>query len=198
MQQFEQILDYWFGHVEETIVPSQQRAKLWFGVEESIDIEISEKFSKDFDLAINGHFYEWLEEPRGQLALIIIYDQFSRHFHRGDKRAFAHDQMAISICLAGIEREYDHKLSLIERVFYYFPLLHAEDLSLQQQSVFLYKSLVDLALPETQGVFDGFLEFAVHHYEVVKRFGRFPQRNEWMGRESSPEELIYLTEFLQD
>ncbi len=194
-ERYEDILTYWFGHVEDTIVPSKQRARIWFGNDDEIDQEIREKFSLDYTHAITGHFHECLDHPRGQLALILMFDQFSRHLHRGTKDAFSHDQQAISVCITGIQKEFDHKLSLIERVFYYFPLLHAEDLSLQQQSVFVYKSLLDLALPETRGVYESFLEFSAHHYEVIKRYGRFPQRNRWLGRESTTEEVIYLKEY---
>src|SRR3990167_415207 len=198
MQRYDEILAYWFGHVEETIVPSKERARIWFSTEHEVDAEIRDLFKQDFEMAVNGQCFKWLEEPRGQLALILIYDQFARHFYRGQAQAFVYDQMAVSICLSGIEREHDHQLSLIERVYYYFPLLHAEDLALQQQSIFMYRSIVDLSLQETRGVFESFLEFAEHHYEVIRRFGRFPQRNEWLKRQSTAEELIYLTEYVQD
>jgi len=96
--------------------------------------------------------------------------------------------------LEGIESESDHSLSLIERVFYYFPLLHSEKLIYQTQSVLAYQTLSDLAFSETRVIFDSFLKFANHHHSIIQRFGRFPQRNGTLKRKSTKAELVYLKE----
>jgi uncharacterized protein (DUF924 family) len=88
----------------------------------------------------------------------------------------------------------DHSLSLIERVFYYFPLLHSESIVHQEQSVRAYRTLVNLAFLETRVIFDSFLKFANHHYSIIARFGRFPQRNDALHRESSKAEIAFLKE----
>lgn len=92
-------------------------------------------------------------------------------------------------------KEYDHTLSLIERVFFYFPLMHSENLEMQATAVRAYQILVNLAFPETRGIFESFLDYAVRHYEVIKRFGRFPQRNEIIGRPSTAEEQEFMKTF---
>lgn len=188
------ILKFWFGRVEETIVPTEHRARIWFGEDEVTDQEIRSRFTGDLDAAISGQLVTWEESPRGQLALIITLDQFSRHVFRGTPQAFMQDPKALTICLSGIRDEFDHSLSLIERVFYYFPLLHSEKMTYQEQSVRAYRTLVDLAFSETRVIFGSFLKFANHHYSIIQRFGRFPQRNKALGRESSKAELIYLKE----
>lgn len=188
------ILGYWFGHVEDTIVPSEKRARIWFGENPEIDLDISQQFAKDLELAIAGEYSTWEEDPRGQLALIITLDQFSRHIHRGSSRAYAQDNYALSVCTRGMEMELDHNLSLIERVFYYFPLLHSEDLIYQESSIRAFEILVELALPETKVIYESFFKFANHHYSIVRRFDRFPQRNAILGRKSTSEEEKYLTE----
>ena len=34
--------------------------------------------------------------------------------------------------------------------------------------------------------------FAKHHRDIIKRFGRFPHRNEILGRTSTADEIEYL------
>lgn len=197
MDRYEEILKFWFGHVEQTIVPSETRARIWFGDSPEVDNDIKQKFSQDLDHAIQGHHVEWEKHPRGQLALIIMLDQFSRHIFRETSKAFAQDDYALSICVQGMSKDEDHHLSLIERVFYYFPLLHSEHVTNQEKSIRAYQQLVELAFPETQIIYESFFKFATHHYNIVHRFGRFPQRNVLLGRESTPEETQYLKE-MQD
>lgn len=194
MERIDEILKFWFGRVEETIVPSENRARIWFGESPDVDAEIKEKFSDDLERAVDGKCTDWETDPRGQLALIIVLDQFSRHIHRDTPQAFAQDNYALGICTKGMEKQDDHSLSLIERVFYYFPLLHSEEIDFQEKSIRAYQMLVELAFPETQVIYESFFKFANHHYGIVRRFGRFPQRNAILGRESTDEEIKYIKE----
>lgn len=192
MNRAEEILEYWFGHVEETIQPSEHRTEIWFGDKKEIDDQISEKFVVDLHKATATQYSEWEKEPRGTLALIILLDQLSRHIYRDTPRAFAQDQKALDLCLYGIQHEFDHALSLIERVFFYIPLMHSENIEMQATAIRAYQILVNLAFPETRSIYENFLNYAVKHYEVIKQFGRFPHRNEILGRSSTNEELDYL------
>jgi len=194
MERVEEILKFWFGRVEDTIVPSENRARIWFGESDEIDNEIKSRFQSDLAAACNGGLADWTKSSRGQLALIILLDQFSRHIFRNTPRAYINDRKALDICLAGIEREDDHELSLIERVFYYFPLLHSESIEHQERSVRAYQMLAEIAFSETRVIYDSFLKFANHHYTIIQRFGRFPQRNKALGRVSTEDEQIYLRE----
>lgn len=188
------ILTFWFGHVEETIVPSEHRARLWFGENPLVDTQIKQKFSGLLKAAVNHECQDWQQSARGQLALIILLDQFSRHIDRNTAKAYQQDSEALNICTQGMASEYDHKLSLIERVFFYFPLLHSERLVYQEQSVRAYQTLSELAFSETRVIYDSFLKFAHYHYNLIKRFSRFPQRNKVLGRQSTQEEIAYLNE----
>ncbi len=194
MESFDRILKFWFGRVEETIVPSENRARIWFGEDPEIDSEIKEQFNADLEKAMGNECKDWQETSRGQLALIILLDQFSRHVYRNTPKAYDQDDTALAVCLAGIHNESEHSLSLIERVFYYFPLLHSEKIEYQEQSLRVYHTLADMSFSETRVIFDSFFKFANHHYTLIHRFGRFPQRNAILGRDSSPEELAYLKE----
>ena len=190
----DEVLKFWFGRVEETIVPTEHRARIWFGEDDEIDQEIKWRFASYVDAAFAGKLDHWRKTPREQLALMIVLDQFTRHVYRGSEKAFSQDEKAISICMEGLRNESDHALSLIERVFYYFPLLHSEKITHQEKAIRAYRTLVDLAFSETRVIFDSFLKFANHHYSIVHRFGRFPQRNVALHRESSKAEITFLNE----
>lgn len=197
-EKIDSILQFWFGHVEETIIPSENRARIWFANSAEIDLKIKKQFSEILEDAIQGKYKEWETTPRGKLALIILFDQFSRHIYRRTPKAYAQDQKALNICIGGLENESDHELSLIERVFFYFPLLHSERLSYQEESIRAYQMLSELAFAETRVIYDSFLKLANHHYTLIQRIGRFPQRNKILGRDSTPEELAYLKEIDND
>lgn len=194
IQRAEEINRFWLGRVEETIIPSEHRARIWFGEDKETDAEIKNLFSKDLQSAIDNEYDYWMETPRGQLSLILLLDQFSRHVFRDTPKAFAQDKKALQVCVQGMSVEADHSLSLIERVFYYFPLLHSENVQLQEQAVLSYQILAELAFSETRVIYESFLRFANHHYSIIQRFGRFPQRNRVLNRQSTDEELIYLRE----
>ncbi|OGT53437.1 MAG: hypothetical protein A3E84_02815 [Gammaproteobacteria bacterium RIFCSPHIGHO2_12_FULL_42_13] len=192
---YDEVLKFWFGRVEETIVPTEHRARIWFGEDEETDQEIKQKFTGLLESAIQGECNDWRISPRGQLGLIILFDQFSRHVYRGSDKAFSQDEQALDICHQGMKAGADHGLSLIERVFYYFPLLHSEKISDQERSLQAYRTLIDLAFSETRVIFDSFLKFANHHYSIIQRFGRFPQRNKALNRTSTKAEEGFLKEF---
>ncbi|HLB57896.1 MAG TPA: DUF924 family protein [Gammaproteobacteria bacterium] len=191
---YDDVLKFWFGRVEETIVPTEHRARIWFGEDEETDQEIKWRFTTLLESALAGQLADWEKTPRGQLALIIMLDQFTRHVYRGSDKAFEYDEKVLSICLSGMRAQADHSLSLIERVFYYFPLLHSEQITHQEQSLRAYRTLVDLAFSETRVIFDSFLKFANHHYAIIQRFGRFPQRNRALHRESTQAEIDFMKE----
>ena len=186
------LLHYWYGESEEGVIPTQRMLHIWFGADPKVDAEIKDQFSEDYQRALKGDYTSWEEAPRGSLTLIILFDQFSRHIHRNTTKAFELDAKALELCLRGIEQQQDHLLSLLERAFFYFPLMHAENLEMQAFSVRAFQMLVGLSFPETRATFEKFLEYSIRHYEAIKQFGRFPQRNAILGRESTPEESEYL------
>lgn len=192
MQRSEEILKFWFGNVDECVFPSSQRTHVWFSHDSRIDEDIRSKFSYDLEKAVLGEYTDWEKATRPSLALILLYDQFTRHIYRDTPLAYAQDHRALDLCLHGIERQFDHLISLLERAFYYFPLMHSENIEIQATSIRAYKILVDLSFPEARGVFENFLEYALQHFDVIKRFGRFPERNKVLDRKSTKEELTYL------
>jgi uncharacterized protein (DUF924 family) len=188
----ENILEFWFGANDGDGEVIKAKSWLWWSKNEVIDRSIANRFGDDLDRAIGGAIDHWALTPRGQLALIILMDQFSRNIYRGTPRAFAQDKQACTLCLTGLEKGQDQVLRPVERAFFYLPLEHSESLPSQEKSVELYRVLYQWASPDLKTNFQEFLDFAIRHRDIIQRFGRFPHRNVILGRESTPEELEFL------
>jgi uncharacterized protein (DUF924 family) len=198
MQDYHDILTFWFGEPGEADLPDADRTELWF--HDFADRPESERlgFARLLGEVAAGEFTEWNETPQGALATIIVLTQFPGKLFAAAEDDMAYNTLALELCQAGLTQGYDRELSLIQRVFYYMPLLSAEDLQLQEMSLELYQGLVKMALPETRDLFRLFVSWAQRQHQVIKQFGRFPELNELLDRESTDEELVYLTEVIND
>jgi uncharacterized protein (DUF924 family) len=179
---FSEVLDFWFGAPDS---PVRGRArKAWFAKSDEFDGRIRERFLPLWEKASGGALASWRETPLAALALVVALDQFPRNMFRGEPRAFASDALALATAKDMIERRFDSLLRPIERAFVYLPFQHAEDIATQRRSVALYDRLATLGVDHR--------DFARRHHDIVARFGRFPHRNEILGRESTPEEIEFL------
>lgn len=188
----EDILAFWFGREAGNSATAQAQKKLWWSKDAVVDAEIRERFGALVAAAAGGAHREWAREPRGRLALILLFDQFPRNIYRDTPQAFAHDGLALRLALDGMEHGADRSLRAIERVFFYLPLEHAESADIQAQSVALFEDLLAGVAAADRATFAGFLDYAVRHRDVVQRFGRFPHRNRILGRTSTAEESAFL------
>ncbi len=186
------VLAYWFGAPGSAADIAARQGRLWFGKLPEKDRDITERFSATFNAATRGSLGHWADTPRGRLALIIVLDQFPHHIHRDTPQAFALDARALALSMDALAMGEDKQLVPIERVFLYLPLEHAESDSLQDLSVSLYEQLAADAAESEHTLFDNFLDYARQHRDVVARFGRFPHRNDILGRPSTPEEIEFL------
>ncbi len=187
-----QLLDFWFGNLGSADLPTSDRTTLWFGENDVVRQRLVDTFHNEYQAASAGSLEEWRETPRGRLALIILLDQFPRYIHRKSPEAFAHDEEAQRLCAEGLREKMDQSLTLIERVFFYMPLVHSESNINQEQSIRLYQDLVSLSMSETTQIYQLFLAYAYAHFRVIKEFGRFPQRNKVLGRPSTDAEVAFL------
>ena len=187
------IQKYWFGSaLEDAAVTARERAPLWWSKNPEVDNEIRRRFESCVILAGSGELDPWASNPQDRLALILLTDQFPRSIYRNSAKAFAFDSRALSLSHAGIDAGFDVSLRPLERVFFYLPLEHSESLADQQRAVSLFQKLVDEAGPDQKATFAEYLDFAARHRDIIARFGRFPHRNEVLGRISTPEELSFL------
>lgn len=188
----EDVLAFWFGPEAGDSKTAESQKKLWWSKDAVVDAEIRERFGALVAAAAGGAHREWAREPRGRLALILLFDQFPRNIYRDTPQAFAHDGLALRLALDGIDSGADRGLRAIERVFFYLPLEHAESPEMQERSVALFEGLRDSVAEADRSAFDGYLDFARRHRDIVQRFGRFPHRNPILGRTSTAEETAFL------
>jgi uncharacterized protein (DUF924 family) len=201
------VREFWFGKSLTGPLPGQgevasqalalkRRASLWFESNPQLlgqqDELIRSQFQELVERAGRGELAGWADSPRRRLSLIILLDQFPRQIYRGTPQAFAFDTEALGLTLSGMQLAADGALNLIERLFFYMPLQHAEATEVQDESVSAVRRLVGESPPELRSTFEGALEWAEHHRGLIRQFGRFPHRNAILGRESTPDEVAYL------
>jgi len=188
----ESVLVFWFGAPGSAAEVAGRKSRLWFGKSPANDQAVSERFAATLMAASAGQLDHWAHTPRGRLALVIVLDQFPHHIHRDRPQAFATDPQSLGLALDALAANEDRQLAPIERVFLYLPLEHAESIDMQERSVSLYEQLAREAAADERALFDGFLDYARRHRDVVARFGRFPHRNAVLGRVSTADELEFL------
>ena len=189
---FEEVLEFWFGTNQDDGAVCEEKSPLWWAKNENIDQAIAGRFGPLVRSAAERELSAWTSTPRGRLALIILLDQFTRNIYRDTPQAFAQDSYARRLCLEGVEIGDDQKLKLIERVFFYLPLEHAESLELQEKCLGHFEELLRSSPPSSREEFSSFLDFATRHRDVIAKFGRFPHRNVILDRTSTREEVEFL------
>ena len=193
MQPWQPLLDLWFGDEADDVLRATRQAPLWWGKSSETDALLAKQFGAQAEAAANGELADWADLHHGRLALILLLDQLPRNIHRGTPAAFAQDPLARDLCLKGLSIGADKSLSPLERVFFYLPLEHAESREQQARSVALFEALAaEQAGTPSQATFAGFADFARRHQVIIERFGRFPHRNDILGRTSTPEEAAFL------
>lgn len=192
MENSESIHAFWFGDERSDAAVAQAQSSLWWGHENKVDEEIKRRFEAYVLQAGRHELDAWLQAPLGRLALIVLTDQFPRNIYRGTPQAFAFDAQARAWAREGLQLRAYRSLRPIERVFFYLPFEHSESLHDQEYAVALFSVLVEEVETDLKSAFEGFLDFAIAHYDIIKRFGRFPHRNAILGRASSAEEEAFL------
>lgn len=167
----DEVLRFWFD----------DHAADWFVKKPAFDAEIRERFLALHEAAAAGRLAAWSASPRSCLALVLLLDQFPRNLFRGDARAFATDAQARAAARVILERGWDKAMTQAERLFAYLPFEHSESLADQQLACELMK---DFDAKQRQ--------YAERHRDIIRRFGRFPHRNDLLGRESTAAEIEFL------
>lgn len=196
MDEARSVRDFWFGRLPLSAPDLNRRMRFWFGGDSAVrrrrDETIRARFAALLVRAAAGELTGWADGPRRRLSLIILLDQFPRHMFRGTARAFAYDQQALALTLSGMQAAADAALDVVERIFFYMPLQHAEVREVQEESVAAYRRLLTEAPHELRAVFEATVRSAENHRAIVEQFGRFPHRNEVLERTSTPPELEWL------
>lgn len=172
-----EILKFWFEETQ----PAQ-----WFQKNPDFDEEIRTRFESDLVMATNNIYDGWMHDDKGCLALVILLDQFPRNIYRDTPRMFATDEKALKISKYAVGKNFDQMLNVDEKAFLYLPFEHSEDLEDQKTSVLLFESL-----KEDNPIY---FDYAKRHYDVIKKFGRFPHRNSILERQNTKMEEDYLAQ----
>ena len=181
-----EVLEFWFGAPDSP--EFGRNRKRWFEKSAEFDALVRERFQATHEAAAAGRLDGWTERPLAALALVVALDQFPRNMFRGAPRAFATDPQALAVARGMVARGFDQALLPVQRTFAYLPFEHAEDRDAQRESLRLFDRLAR----ETASV--DVLQYAMLHYAIVDRFGRFPHRNAILGRASSAAELTFLAQ----
>ena len=194
-----ELRELWFGHLPLSAARLAERMRFWFGGDEpqeerrARDEQLRARFEPLVVQAAEGKLAGWAASPRRRLSLILLLDQLPRNIYRDTPRAFAADDRALALTVSGIQSGADAALDVVERIFFYMPLEHAESLEAQDESVAAYRRLLDETPEALREALAGVLEHAEAHRAVIERFGRFPHRNRILGRATTPEERKYLS-----
>jgi uncharacterized protein (DUF924 family) len=196
MDEARAVRNFWFGQLPLTARALERRVCFWFGGEAAVleqrDQLIRRRFGALLERAAGGELASWADGPRRRLSLIVLLDQFPRHIYRGTARAFAYDEQALSLSLSGMQSAADAALDVVERIFFYMPMQHAESREVQDESVAAYRRLRTEAPPELRATFEATLRSAENHRAIIERFGRFPHRNRLLERADATGELEWL------
>ena len=168
-----EIIQFWFDEIE---------PKQWWVKDEAFDAMILDRFLSTHQQAMQGDLYTWRTTPLGRLAEIIVLDQFSRNMFRGQAESFASDALALCLAQTAVACDAQKSLKGKQISFLYMPFMHSESKSIHQVAERLFSE------PEVIGNKD----FELKHKAIIDKFGRYPHRNEILGRTSTEQELSFL------
>jgi uncharacterized protein (DUF924 family) len=171
---YREILDFWFNEIE---------AALWWKKDEDFDALLRKRFSEVHARAVRCELFDWRREAGGRLAEIIVLDQFSRNMFRDSSMAFASDAMSLTLSQEAIACGADQALTPLQRSFLYMPFMHSESLQIHEVAVELFRK---------NGI-QANLDSEFSHKKIIEQFGRYPHRNRILGRQSTVEEIEFLT-----
>lgn len=185
MHPWQSVIDFWFLPKDD---PGYLKPRhVWFQKNPALDAQMRARFERSVQRAIAGDLDSWTAELEGELALIVLLDQFTRNIWRDTPAAFSGDAKALTHALGLIDSGQYLRLPHVQREFVYLPLMHSENIDIQERAVALYTTLAQ-EHPASQNS----LDFAIRHRDIIARFGRFPHRNAVLARGSTSQEQAFL------
>ena len=180
LPKYQEVLDFWF---------KESSSKDHWAKNNEYDQKIRDRFLGDVEKAIKNEYDDWQDEAKSSLALIILLDQFSRNLFRNNPKSYSQDTKARLLVIEGVDRQYLEDLDMPERLFYLLPLIHSEEM---QDHIFV-QQLGEVFLKGHPN-YEVIKKSWDDHTQVIKRFGRYPHRNNILQRQSTTEEIKFLEE----
>jgi len=170
---FKDVLFFWFEQID---------SSYWFKKDQHFDSQVRSRFLNFYKAICRGETAHWRSSPEGRLAEVIVLDQFTRNMFRGTAKSFEGDDLALTLAKEAVAVGDDMKLPIQQRAFMYMPYMHSEEKSVHEEAVKLFG----------QPGLENNLKFELLHKNIIDKFGRYPHRNEVLGRRSTSEELEFL------
>jgi uncharacterized protein (DUF924 family) len=186
----EQFLEFWFGPAGGPVGAAEN----WWKKDPAFDALLRDRCLDLHQAIIQGKHEAWRKDARSCLAYVVVIDQISRNVFRGKPEAFTQDTLAQSATIDGMRAGFDRTFDPRQKMFFYLPLLHAEDRQLQDQAVIMMATTAEATPEDERRPIMQQVIWGVKHRNIILRFGRFPHRNEILGRPSTPEEIEFLKE----
>lgn len=172
---YKEIIKFWFEEISQT---------QWWKKDVQFDQLIASQFSEVHGQASRCELYQWRDTAEGRLAEIVVLDQFSRNIYRNSPLSFATDSLALALAQEAIRSGADKSVPEAMRSFFYMPFMHSESAAIHEEAVSLYEAYGN----------EGNLKFELRHKAIIDRFARYPHRNEILGRDSTAEEIEFLSQ----
>jgi uncharacterized protein (DUF924 family) len=169
-----EILHFWLVET-----PSELR----FEHDPALDRRIAERFDRLRETVLVDTAAGWRESAESVLAAVILLDQFSRNLFREDARAYVADPLARALAREALCKGWNDRLDPAGRQFLYMPLMHSERMADQVDALRLFAALGD----------EESSDYCRRHAAQIARFGRFPQRNDALGRATTAAEADFLS-----
>ncbi len=173
MEAYTEVYNFWFNELS---------FEDWFKKSSELDETIRSRFERLLQKSIAGELSDWRDTAKGALSEIILLDQFSRNIYRDTKEAFAQDSLALCLSQEAIRKNQHQELSAQEKSFLYMPFMHSESKKIHEKALSLFSE---------KGLENNY-DFELKHKVIIDKFGRYPHRNEVLGRTSTKEEIEFL------
>ncbi len=187
---YSEVLEFWFSGAQ----LGKEQMDRWWKKNREVDEIILNRYSRLVVDVASGLHKDWAQTPKGRLAAILCMDQFPRNMYRDSGDAFQYDSLARDLVLKGLETGQDLSLGTLEKSFFIMPLMHDENLENQKKCVDYFSMLVS----ESSGAIKTYManshQFAIRHERIIRKFGRFPHRNNLLSRDSTESERLFLLE----
>ena len=192
MSKIDESLDYWIGPPNIDPAGWREKTKLWYTSDPLLDSTLREQFGAELVAAERGNREAWRGSIQGCLALLVLYDQFSRNLYRGMPKAYSNDVRAINVSDQLVKSGKLAGLSVPAQLLAFHPYHHAEDLDRQEYVIQLTRILLKTSSADWQKTINKNLTYMEHHANIIRRFGRFPHRNSILARDSTSGEIEHL------
>ena len=191
--QINEVLEFWFADRALDAPTIDSRMDLWFGNNADFDAELVRRFAVLTEQALTGALDNWADSADGMLALILLLEQFPRRVYKNSPKSYSGDRKALKLCEKGVASDLYRQLNAVQQLFFFMPLQRAESIKIQETSVKIFNALADRVSSTLKDTFRTVAQFAELRRDIIAEFGRFPHRNDSLGRANTGQEDACLT-----